>query len=150
MKPRLIVAAIVFWPWIIIAMQLLVIWWATSRGCVVSARGPEPCIVMGMDIGEEAINHYKLCLEESKTVLWNGPMGVFEFSNFAEGTKQIAYGIVSGTERGAYSLVGGGDSVAAVNQLNLAEHVSYVSTGGGAMLEYLEGKVLPGVAALLN
>ena len=105
---------------------------------------------MGMDIGEEAINHYKLCLEESKTILWNGPMGVFEFSNFAEGTKQIAYGIVSGTERGAYSLVGGGDSVAAVNQLNLAEHVSYVSTGGGAMLEYLEGKVLPGVGALLS
>jgi len=105
---------------------------------------------MGMDIGEEAINHYKLCLEESKTVLWNGPMGVFEFSNFAEGTKQVAFGIVSGTERGAYSLVGGGDSVAAINQLNLADHVSYVSTGGGAMLEYLEGKVLPGVAALLS
>ena len=103
---------------------------------------------LGMDIGPEAIEHYKLCLEESKTILWNGPMGVFEMPNFAEGTKQVAYGIVSGTERGAFSLVGGGDSVAAVNQLNLAEHVSYVSTGGGAMLEYVEGKELPGVAAL--
>lgn len=105
---------------------------------------------MGMDIGPKATEHYKLCLEESKTILWNGPMGVFEFSNFAEGTKQVAFGIVGGTERGAFSLVGGGDSVAAVNQLNLAEHVSYVSTGGGAMLEYLEGKVLPGVAAILE
>lgn len=103
---------------------------------------------LGMDIGPKAIEHYKLCLEESKTILWNGPMGVFEMPNFAEGTKQVAYGIVSGTERGAFSLVGGGDSVAAVNQLNLAEHVSYVSTGGGAMLEYVEGKELPGVAAL--
>ena len=103
---------------------------------------------LGMDIGPEAIEHYKLCLEESKTILWNGPMGVFEMPNFAEGTKRVAYGIVSGTERGAFSLVGGGDSVAAVNQLNLAEHVSYVSTGGGAMLEYVEGKELPGVAAL--
>ena len=103
---------------------------------------------LGMDIGPKAIEHYKLCLEESKTILWNGPMGVFEMPNFAEGTKQVAYGIVSGTQRGAFSLVGGGDSVAAVNQLNLAEHVSYVSTGGGAMLEYVEGKELPGVAAL--
>lgn len=103
---------------------------------------------MGMDIGPEAIKHYKMCLEESSTILWNGPMGVFEMDNFAEGTKQVAFGVVSGTERGAYSLIGGGDSVAAINKLNLKEHVSYVSTGGGAMLEFLEGKTLPGVAAI--
>jgi phosphoglycerate kinase len=103
---------------------------------------------MGMDIGPKAIKSCKVCIEESQTILWNGPMGVFEMSNFAEGTKQIAYSIVTATERGAYSLVGGGDSVAAINQLRLKEHVSYVSTGGGAMLEYLEGKELPGVAAL--
>ena len=103
---------------------------------------------MGMDIGPKAIKSCKVCIEESQTILWNGPMGVFEMSSFAEGTKQIAYSIVTATERGAYSLVGGGDSVAAINQLRLKEHVSYVSTGGGAMLEYLEGKELPGVAAL--
>ena len=109
-----------------------------------------PADQMGLDIGPVSAAAFAAEIVKCKTVFWNGPMGVFEFSNFAEGTKQIAYGIVSGTERGAYSLVGGGDSVAAVNQLNLAEHVSYVSTGGGAMLEYLEGKVLPGVAALLG
>ena len=103
---------------------------------------------MGLDIGPKAIEHYKLCVEESKTILWNGPMGVFEFDNFSEGTKQVAYGVVAGTERGAYSLVGGGDSVAAVNKFDLSEHVSYVSTGGGALLELIEGKELPGVKAI--
>ena len=105
---------------------------------------------MGLDIGEQATEHYRTCIEESKTILWNGPMGVFEMSNFENGTKQIAYGVVAATERGAYSLVGGGDSVAAINKYDLKDHVSYVSTGGGAMLEYIEGKVLPGVAALLD
>lgn len=105
---------------------------------------------MGLDIGEKATEHYKTCIEESKTILWNGPMGVFEMSNFENGTKQIAYGVLAATERGAYSLVGGGDSVAAINKYDLKDHVSYVSTGGGAMLEYIEGKVLPGVAALLD
>lgn len=103
---------------------------------------------MGMDIGPKAIEHYKTCLHESKTILWNGPMGVFEFSNFENGTKEVAYAVVSATERGAFSLVGGGDSVAAVNKYELKEHVSHVSTGGGAMLEFLEGKVLPGIAAI--
>ena len=103
---------------------------------------------MGLDIGSEAIEHYKACIEESKTILWNGPMGVFEFENFSEGTKQAAFSVVTATERGAYSLVGGGDSVAAVNKFNLKEHVSYVSTGGGALLELIEGKELPGVKAI--
>lgn len=103
---------------------------------------------MGLDIGPKAIEHTKLCIEESKTILWNGPMGVFEFDNFSEGTKSAAFAVVTGTERGAYSLVGGGDSVAAVNKFNLSEHVSYVSTGGGALLELIEGKELPGVAAI--
>jgi phosphoglycerate kinase len=103
---------------------------------------------MGMDLGPEAISHYKECIEASNTILWNGPMGVFEMSNFEVGTKTIAFAVVRASECGAYSLIGGGDSVAAINKFNLREHVSYVSTGGGAMLEYLEGKVLPGVAAL--
>ena len=103
---------------------------------------------MGLDIGPEAIEDCKRCLEESKTILWNGPMGVFEFENFSEGTKQVAYAIVTASERGAFSLVGGGDSVAAVNKFKLKEHVSYVSTGGGALLELIEGKELPGVKAI--
>jgi phosphoglycerate kinase len=104
---------------------------------------------LGLDLGEEAIGHYKACIEESKTILWNGPMGVFEMSSFEKGTREVAYSVVRATECGAYSLVGGGDSVAAINKYHLSEHVSYVSTGGGAMLEYLEGKILPGVAAIL-
>lgn len=103
---------------------------------------------MGLDVGPRAMGHNTLCLEESKTILWNGPMGVFEFDNFAEGTKSAAFAIVSATERGAYSLVGGGDSVAAVNKFNIQEHVSYVSTGGGALLELIEGKKLPGIEAI--
>lgn len=105
---------------------------------------------MGLDVGPRAMGHNTVCLEESKTILWNGPMGVFEFDNFAEGTKSAAFAIVSATERGAYSLVGGGDSVAAVNKFNIQEHVSYVSTGGGALLELIEGKKLPGIAAVEN
>tara|TARA_R110002050_G_scaffold41242_1_gene100027 strand:+ start:14445 stop:15635 length:1191 start_codon:yes stop_codon:yes gene_type:complete len=105
---------------------------------------------MGMDIGPDAIKRYKACVEESLTILWNGPMGVFEFEKFEEGTKQVAFSVVSATERGAYSLVGGGDSVAAVNKYNLKNHVSYVSTGGGALLELIEGKELPGVKAILG
>ena len=105
---------------------------------------------MGLDIGANAIEHYTKCIEESKTILWNGPMGVFEMHNFQAGTKKVAYSVVSATERGAYSLVGGGDSVAAINKYDLKEHVSYVSTGGGALLELIEGKELPGVAAIEN
>lgn len=105
---------------------------------------------MGMDLGPDAIEDYKTCVENAKTILWNGPMGVFEFEKFEEGTKQVAFGVVRATETGAYSLVGGGDSVAAVNKYDLKNHVSYVSTGGGALLELIEGKTLPGVAAINN
>jgi phosphoglycerate kinase len=105
---------------------------------------------MGLDIGPKAIAAYSDCLLSSKTILWNGPMGVFEMSSFQKGTKDVALAVAESTANGAYSLVGGGDSVAAVNQFNLADKVSYVSTGGGAMLEYIEGKELPGVAAIKN
>ncbi|WP_455074006.1 phosphoglycerate kinase [Prevotella fusca] len=103
----------------------------------------------GMDASEESIEAWKKIILESKTILWNGPVGVFELENFAKGTGEIAKTVAQATqENGAYSLVGGGDSVAAVNKFGLADKVSYVSTGGGAMLEAIEGKVLPGVAAI--
>jgi phosphoglycerate kinase len=104
---------------------------------------------LGLDIGDNAIQEISEVIKNSKTILWNGPMGVFEMEKFQNGTKQIALSIVAATANGAFSLVGGGDSVAAVNKFDLANKVSYVSTGGGAMLEYFEGKTLPGVAALL-
>jgi phosphoglycerate kinase len=103
---------------------------------------------MGLDIGPKAIQAYREVILNSKTILWNGPMGVFEMSNFEDGTKAIADAVAEATENGAFSLIGGGDSVAAINKYNLKDKVSYVSTGGGAMLEYIEGKVLPGVAAI--
>ncbi len=106
--------------------------------------------LMGLDISEKSIALFKEVILKSKTILWNGPMGVFEMSNFAKGTIAIANALVEATENGSFTLVGGGDSVAAINQFNLADKVSYVSTGGGAMLEYIEGKVLPGVAAILD
>ena len=103
----------------------------------------------GMDASEESIEDWKKIILSSKTILWNGPVGVFELENFAKGTGEIAKTVAQATqENGAYSLVGGGDSVAAVNKFGLADKVSYVSTGGGAMLEAIEGKVLPGVAAI--
>lgn len=105
---------------------------------------------MGLDIGPKAIDEFRKTILNSKTILWNGPMGVFEFSNFQQGTKAIAEAVAEATSKGAYSLIGGGDSVSAINKFNLADKVSYVSTGGGALLEYFEGKVLPGVAAILN
>ena len=103
---------------------------------------------MGLDIGVEASETFRKVIESSATILWNGPMGVFEMDNFAEGTLDVAQAIAHATEKGAFSLVGGGDSVAAINKYNLQDKVSYVSTGGGAMLEYIEGKTLPGVAAI--
>jgi len=103
---------------------------------------------MGLDIGEESIKKFDNILMESKTILWNGPMGVFEMPNFEKGTVSIAESIAKATKEGAFSLVGGGDSVAAVNKYNYDEQVSRVSTGGGAMLEYVEGKKLPGIAAI--
>lgn len=103
---------------------------------------------MGLDIGQMAIAQFSNIVSESKTILWNGPMGVFEMDKFQHGTKAIAMAVVAATANGAFSLVGGGDSVAAVNKFNLADKVSYVSTGGGAMLEFFEGKTLPGIAAI--
>ena len=103
---------------------------------------------MGLDIGPETIKTFTEVIKKSSTILWNGPMGVFEFENFAEGTRAIALGVAKATENGAFSLIGGGDSVAAINKYNLKDKVSYVSTGGGAMLEYIEGKELPGVKAI--
>jgi phosphoglycerate kinase len=103
---------------------------------------------MGLDIGAIAIEMFTKVIHHSKTILWNGPMGVFEMEKFQHGTKAIAHAIAEATEQGAFSLVGGGDSVAAVNKFGYADKVSYVSTGGGAMLEYFEGKELPGIAAI--
>lgn len=104
---------------------------------------------MGLDIGPKAAEAFSKVISSSKTILWNGPMGVFEMSHFENGTQQVANAIVKATEKGAYSLIGGGDSAAAINKFGLGEKVSYVSTGGGALLEYLEGKPLPGVEMLL-
>ena len=103
---------------------------------------------MGLDISTETIKTYSEVIKNSKTILWNGPMGVFEMSNFEKGTKDVALAICEATNKGAYSLIGGGDSVAAINKYNLASQVSYVSTGGGALLEYIENGTLPGVSAI--
>jgi phosphoglycerate kinase len=103
---------------------------------------------MGLDISTETIKTYSEVIKNSKTILWNGPMGVFEMSNFENGTKEVAFAICEATKKGAFSLIGGGDSVAAINKYNLASQVSYVSTGGGALLEYIENGTLPGVSAI--
>jgi phosphoglycerate kinase len=103
---------------------------------------------MGLDIGPNACEQFTNVIKKSKTILWNGPMGVFEMAKFQHGTKAVATAIAAATQAGAFSLVGGGDSVSAINQFGFSEKVSYVSTGGGALLEYFEGKVLPGIAAI--
>jgi phosphoglycerate kinase len=103
---------------------------------------------LGLDIADETIKQFSEVIEKSKTILWNGPMGVFEMEKFSKGTSAIALAIAGATAKGAYSLIGGGDSVAAINKNKLADKVSYVSTGGGAMLEYMEGKKLPGITAI--
>jgi len=103
---------------------------------------------MGLDIGSKTIKMFGDIINNSKTILWNGPMGVFEMNSFENGTKQAAFDIVEATKAGAYSLIGGGDSVAAINKYHLADKVSYVSTGGGALLEYIENGTLPGVQAI--
>ena len=103
---------------------------------------------MGMDASPKAVAEWREVLLNSRTILWNGPVGVFEMPNFAHGTNSIAGILAEATEKGAFTLVGGGDSVAAVTQMGYADKVSYVSTGGGAMLEFLEGKELPGIKAI--
>lgn len=118
--------------------------------CRLVPIGEIPDGYMGLDIGPDSIRKINDCLSGAKTILWNGPMGVFEFSNFENGTREVAFSIAKATENGAFSLVGGGDSVAAVGKYHLKDKVSYVSTGGGAMLEYIEGKELPGIKAILG
>jgi phosphoglycerate kinase len=103
---------------------------------------------MGLDIGPETEKIYNDVILKSKTILWNGPMGVFEMSSFEHGTKEVAVAVAAATAKGAYTLIGGGDSVAAINKYKLADKVSYVSTGGGALLEYIESGTLPGVEAI--
>jgi phosphoglycerate kinase len=103
---------------------------------------------MGLDIGPKTAENFAAVIKNSKTLLWNGPMGVFEFETFEKGTKAVALAVVDATKAGAFSLIGGGDSAAAVSKFKLTEEVSYVSTGGGALLEYMEGKELPGVKAI--
>ena len=102
----------------------------------------------GLDIGPKTEEIFANVIKESKTILWNGPTGVFEFENFTHGSRAVGEAIVEATKNGAFSLVGGGDSVACVNKFGLASGVSYVSTGGGALLEAIEGKILPGIAAI--
>lgn len=104
----------------------------------------------GLDAGPESLKNMKKVIEESGTILWNGPVGVFEFENFAKGSHAIAESIVAATKKGAFSLIGGGDSVACINKFGMADGVSYISTAGGALLEYLEGKELPGITAVLK
>ena len=105
---------------------------------------------MGLDIGKKSCRRFAEIINNSQTILWNGPMGVFEMSHFKQGTKSVAISVASATISGAFSLIGGGDSVAAINMYNLTDQISYVSTGGGAMLEYVEGRELPAVNALNN
>ena len=104
----------------------------------------------GLDIGPMTIKKFDKIILSSKTILWNGPLGVFEKSNFQNGTKQVALSIANATKSGAFSLVGGGDSISAIKLFKMEDKFSYISTGGGAMLESIEGKILPGVEAVLN
>jgi phosphoglycerate kinase len=105
---------------------------------------------MGLDIGPKTIEQFSSIIKSSKTILWNGPMGVFEFEKFATGTFSIAKALAEATDNGAFSLIGGGDSASAINKSGLEDRVSFVSTGGGAMLEFLEGKELPGIKAMAD
>jgi phosphoglycerate kinase len=117
---------------------------------IVVASTEVPENYMGLDIGPESIRSFQEAIRNSSTIMWNGPMGVFEMSNYEAGTKAIAHSVAEATDNGAFSLIGGGDSVAAINKYQLKDKVSYVSTGGGAMLEYIEGRELPGVKAIMG
>lgn len=120
-----------------------------ESGSIKVVRNEEmPDDMMGLDIGPKTFEYYFDAIMDSKIILWNGPMGVFEMASFEKGTKAVAETVAKATEQGAFTLIGGGDSAAAVKKFGLEEQVSYVSTGGGALLEYLEGKTLPGIAAL--
>jgi phosphoglycerate kinase len=121
---------------------------ANDANVDVAPNGSIPVGWMGLDLGPDAREQFAGIIQDSKTILWNGPMGVFEMSNFSLGTEYVARAIAEATEAGAYSLIGGGDSAAAVQQLGFGDRVSYISTGGGALLEFMEGKELPGVKAL--
>lgn len=121
---------------------------ANEANTQITASSTIPSGWMGLDIGPEAIQTYSQVLQQSKTILWNGPMGVFEMSQFEAGTKAVADAVVEATRNGAFSLIGGGDSAAAISKFGYETQVSYVSTGGGALLEYFEGKELPGIAAV--
>ena len=121
---------------------------ANDAATMVCPSNNIPDNMMGMDIGPDSSREFARVIEQAKTILWNGPAGVFEFDNFAHGSEAIARAIAKATANGAYSLIGGGDSVACINKLNLGDQVSYISTGGGALLEAIEGKVLPGIAAI--
>jgi phosphoglycerate kinase len=121
---------------------------APDAATCISKTAETPDGWMGLDIADETIKTFSEVIANSKTVLWNGPMGVFEFDKFAKGTTAVAHAVAEATANGAFTLIGGGDSVAAINKNKLADKVSYVSTGGGAMLEYMEGKVLPGIEAI--
>lgn len=123
---------------------------ATDANTRLAASNSIPNGWMGLDIGEDARKEYSEVLSQSKTILWNGPMGVFEMPAFSGGTKTVAEAVAIATDNGAFSLIGGGDSAAAVNQFGYNQKVSYVSTGGGALLEYFEGKELPGISAINN
>ncbi len=123
---------------------------AADANTQITAVDAIPSGWMGLDIGPKTIDAFSKTINSCKTILWNGPMGVFEMAAFENGTRQVAMAIVEATIKGSFSLVGGGDSVAAVNQFGIAKEVSYVSTGGGALLEYMEGIELPGVAAIRN
>ena len=123
---------------------------AADANTQINAVDAIPSGWMGLDIGPKTIEAFSKTINSCKTILWNGPMGVFEMAAFENGTRQVAMAIVEATKNGSFSLVGGGDSVAAVNQFGIAKDVSYVSTGGGALLEYMEGIELPGVAAIRN
>jgi phosphoglycerate kinase len=111
-------------------------------------RDSIPTDWQALDIGPKSIELFNIEILNSKTIVWNGPMGVFEMPNFAKGTNEIAKALVEATNKGAITIIGGGDSAAAITQMGFAKQVSHVSTGGGASLEFLEGKILPGVAAL--